>query len=55
MACSSCGAARAARQAAEAAVEYTVTYPDGRTEIVQGEHNAKVKITMAGGGTYTKR
>jgi hypothetical protein len=35
--------------------EYVVTYSNGRTETVVGEHNAKVKITVAGNGTYTKR
>jgi hypothetical protein len=35
--------------------EYTVTLPNGKTETVKGEHAAKVKITMAGGGSYSKR
>lgn len=34
--------------------QYEVTLPDGRRETVTGEHAAKVKITMAGGGTYRK-
>lgn len=35
--------------------EYVVTLPDGTTKTVIGEHNAKIEITMAGGGSYTKR
>jgi hypothetical protein len=35
--------------------EYVVTLPNGQTETVRGEHAAKVKITMAGGGSYTRK
>ena len=49
-----CNGNSASKQQAEEP-EYTVTLPSGRTETVKGEHAAKVKITMAGGGTYTKR
>lgn len=35
--------------------EYTVKLPNGRTEVVRGEHAAKVAVTMAGGGTYSAR
>jgi hypothetical protein len=34
--------------------QYEVTLPNGSTEVVTGEHAAKVKITMAGGGSYRK-
>lgn len=49
-----CNGNSASSKAAES-LEYVVTYPGGRTEVVKGEHAAKVKVTMAGGGTYTKR
>lgn len=32
--------------------QFTVTYPNGKTETVQGETAAKIKITVAGGGRY---
>ena len=35
--------------------DYVVTYPDGRRETVKGEHAAKVKVTIAGGGTYSRQ
>lgn len=31
---------------------FTVTYPDGRTEDVQGENAARIKVTTSGGGRY---
>ena len=34
--------------------QYEVTLPNGQRETVTGEHAAKVKVTMAGGGTYRK-
>ena len=34
---------------------YEVRLPNGRTEVVKGEHAAKVAVTMAGGGTYSVR
>lgn len=34
--------------------EFEVTLPNGTRETVRGEHNAKVKVTLAGGGTYRK-
>jgi hypothetical protein len=33
--------------------KFEVRLPNGRTEIVTGEHAAKVAVTMAGGGTYS--
>lgn len=33
--------------------KYEVRLPNGRTEIVDGEHAARVAVTMAGGGTYS--
>ena len=36
--------------------EFVVTYTDGRPqETVVGEHAAKVKVTMAGNGTYRQK
>lgn len=32
--------------------QFEVRLPNGRTEVVSGEHAAKVAVTMAGGGTY---
>ncbi len=36
----------------QAQQEFTVTYPNGKTETVQGENAAKIKVTVAGGGRY---
>lgn len=36
------------------AVPYEVRLPDGSRKIVNSEHEAKVAVTMAGGGTYSK-
>jgi len=36
-------------------MEYTVTLPNGRTEIVKGEHAARVLVTESGGGSYKPR
>jgi hypothetical protein len=33
--------------------KFEVHLPNGRTEIVTGEHAARVTVTMAGGGTYS--
>lgn len=33
---------------------FEVTLPNGTTQTVEGEHAAKVAVTMAGGGTYRK-
>ena len=49
MACACSGNTPSAPEA-----QYEVTYPDGRRETVSGEHAAKVKVTMAGGGSYRK-
>lgn len=35
--------------------EFEVKLPDGSTKVVQGEHAARVEVTMAGGGTYSRR
>lgn len=35
--------------------EYDVTLPNGERKTVTGEHAAKVAVTMAGGGSYSKR
>lgn len=32
---------------------YEVRLPNGETKTVQGEHAAKVAVTIAGGGTYS--
>jgi hypothetical protein len=34
---------------------FTVTLPDGSTKVVTGEHAAKVEVTMAGGGSYSRK
>lgn len=34
---------------------FTVTLPNGSTKVVTGEHAAKVEVTMAGGGSYTRK
>lgn len=34
--------------------EFVVTLPDGSKKTVTGEHAAKVEVTMAGGGTYSR-
>lgn len=41
-----------AQETARREPQYEVKLPNGRTEIVTGEHAAKVEITRAGGGTY---
>lgn len=38
---------------AKAEPKFEVRLPNGRTEVVTGEHAAKVAVTMAGGGTYS--
>lgn len=45
----------AAQTTATQEPEFTVTYNDGRTEVVRGEHAAKVAVTRAGGGSYTRK
>lgn len=35
--------------------QFEVKLPDGSTKVVTGEHAAKVEVTMAGGGTYSRR
>lgn len=35
--------------------EYEVRLPNGKVEVVRGEHAAKVKVTMAGGGTFSRK
>lgn len=52
MACA-CNGAKATAAASEP--EFEVRLPDGRVEVVRGEHAAKVKVTIAGGGTYSRR
>lgn len=54
MACACNGNNGASSQAASEP-DYEVVYPDGRRETVKGEHAAKVKVTIAGGGTYSRR
>lgn len=34
---------------------YTVTLPDGKTVDVSSEHEARVTITRAGGGTFSRK
>jgi hypothetical protein len=35
--------------------QYEVRLPDGTVKVVNGEANAKIELTMAGGGSYTRR
>jgi len=35
--------------------QYQVTLPNGEVRIVESEHAAKVAITIAGGGTYSRK
>lgn len=34
---------------------FEVKLPNGEIRIVETEHDAKIAITMAGGGTYSRR
>jgi len=34
--------------------KFEVIFPNGTRKVVEGEHNAKVEITKAGGGTYSR-
>jgi hypothetical protein len=34
---------------------FEVKLPNGTTKEVVGEHAAKVEVTMAGGGTYSRK
>ena len=49
-----CGCNGAVTEQQAAQQQYTVSLPDGSKKVVQGEANAKIEITMAGGGSYTK-
>lgn len=35
--------------------KFVVRLPDGTTKVVEGEHNAKVEVTMAGSGASYSR
>lgn len=51
-----CACNDAANQAsAKPEQQFEVRLPNGRVEVVSGEHAAKVAVTMAGGGTYSPR
>lgn len=47
-----CGNSAAPTQAVQEK-RYLVHLPNGTTVTVNGEHAAKVEVTMAGGGTYS--
>jgi hypothetical protein len=49
-----CGCNQVPSDAQAAQQQYTVSLPDGTKKVVQGEANAKIEVTMAGGGSYTK-
>lgn len=49
-----CGCNGAVTEQQAAQQQYTVTLPNGTQKVVQGEANAKIEVTMAGGGSYTK-
>jgi hypothetical protein len=34
--------------------KYEVKLPDGSRKIVNSEHDAKIAVTVAGGGTFSK-
>lgn len=53
MGCSTCGGKKASSPEAQAT--YVVTFRDGTTKEVVGEHAAKVEVTLKGGGSYAKR
>lgn len=48
-----CGCNNQAQRAPEP--QFQVKLPDGTTKVVTGEHAAKVEVTMAGGGTYSRQ
>lgn len=52
MGCSTCGGNR---RVEPVDVVYVVTYPDGRTEEVNGIRQAKVKVLMNRGATYVAK
>lgn len=35
--------------------QYEVKLPNGEVRVVESEHAAKVAVTIAGGGTYSRR
>jgi len=35
--------------------QYEVRLPNGEVRVVESEHAAKVAVTIAGGGTYSRR
>lgn len=35
--------------------QYEVRLPNGEVRVVESEHAARVAITIAGGGTYSRR
>lgn len=49
-----CGCQEQPQQPRQEEAKYEVKLPGGMTEIVTGEHNAKVAVTRAGGGTYSR-
>lgn len=53
MGCSTCGGARKAT--ADATQVFVVTYPDGSTREVTGEHAAKVAVTIDPKAKYTAK
>ena len=48
-----CNDNQASQNGSKPEPQFEVRLPNGRTEIVTGEHAAKVAVTMAGGGTYS--
>ena len=55
MACGCGGGGATQENSARNAQEFVVKLPNGRTEIVTGEHAARVLVTQAGGGTFSPR
>ena len=40
---------------AQSEPQFEVRLPDGTVKTVSGEHAAKIEVTMAGGGTYSRK
>jgi len=49
-----CNCGKTAEQTANGS-SFEVRLPNGEIRIVETEHDAKIAITMAGGGTYSRR
>jgi hypothetical protein len=50
-----CGCRGAQSTPQQSSQQYEVRLPNGDTLVVDSEHEAKVAITRAGGGTFSRR